>query len=71
MEDNFKSLNDYAIQWSIKGNKKLKTTNCHLTLFNIRGLLGCDDFLYNIGLFSYYFMKIPFENRENKEIIKI
>ena len=69
-EDNFKSLDDYAIQWSIKGNKKLNTTNCHLTLFNIGGLLGCDGFLYSIGLFYYYFMKIPFENRENKEVIK-
>ena len=69
-EDNFKSLDDYAIQWSIKGNKKLNTTNCDLTLFNIGGLLGCDGFLYSIGLFYYYFMKIPFENRENKEVIK-
>lgn len=69
-EDNLETLYDYAIQWSIEGNNRLNTTNCHLTLFNIGGLLGFDGFLYSIGLFYYYFMKIPFENRENKEVIK-
>ena len=41
-----------------------------MTLFNIGGFLGSDGFLYSICLFYYYFMKIPSENREKKDIIK-
>ena len=63
-------LKDYAIQWSIKGNNKMNTTKCHLTFFNLGGLLGANGLLYSICEFYYFFSKIPSENRNEKYIIK-
>lgn len=53
----FKCLKDYAIQWSIKGNNNVNSTKCHLTFFNIGGLLGANGLLYSICLFYYFFFK--------------
>ena len=63
-------LKDYAIQWSIKGNNKMNTTKCHLTFFNLGGLLGANGLLYSICEFYYFFSKIPSENRNEEFIIK-
>ena len=50
-----KSLKDYSIQWSIKGNNEVNSTKCHLTFFNIGGLLGANGLLYSICEFYYFF----------------
>ena len=72
-EKNQNSLNcikDFAIQWSIEGNNEANITNCHLTFFNIGGLLGANGLLYAICQFYYFFSKIPTENRSKENIIK-
>ena len=65
-----KVLKDYAIQWSIKGNNELNSTKCHLTFFNLGGLLGANGLLYSICEFYYFFSKTPKENRKQEDIIK-
>ena len=65
-----KCLKDYAIQWSIKGNIEENSTKCHLTFFNIGGLLGANGLLYSICQLYYFFSKIPSKNRQDEEIIK-
>ena len=61
---------DYAIQWSIQGNNEINSTKCHLTFFNIGGLLGANGFLYSICQFYYFFSKIPNENRNKTDVIE-
>ena len=65
-----KVLKDYAIQWSIKGNNEINSTKCHLTFFNLGGLLGANGLLYSICEFYYFFSKTPKENRKQEDIIK-
>ena len=67
-ENPLKAIEDYSIQWSIQGNNKINSTNCHLTFFNIGALLGDKGLLYIISQFYYFFSKIPTENRENTAI---
>ena len=64
------NIKDFVIQWSIQGNNTVNSTKCHLTFFNLGGLLGADGFLYSICLFYYYFAKIPNENRNKKDIVE-
>lgn len=69
-DDNATILEDYVIQWTIESSNSSNSTNCQLTLFNIGGFLGANGFLCQISLFYYYFMKIPTEKREEKNILK-
>ena len=65
-----KCLKDYSIQWSIKGNNEVNSTKCHLTFFNIGGLLGANGLLFSICEFYYFFSKIQSENRQDGDIIQ-